>query len=385
MKYIILYRLFVIVFDNDQDEVASVMTSNSAVSVSNKEKVSDKQSVAVNKKKTVKSTPIHADLMAFPQTLTLSSFDTDVPVSISNSSARPKIVRITSNVPQVKLSSSLATIVPHSQYRFAVRVERLQNDQIANMGIDVKRINRQELYHLGIVTLQYDDGKNIAIPVSVSGSMLKQCVLSSHKSPSFAPGNRSQSIMASAQRPERSEFYYGDMEKTAHHTTMNTTVNSFQSASVMPAVEQQHYSHTFAEKSQTSQYIHTSTNHSEVRVKEEVSSHPVQETAVLVPHKSGLYFRKTTAQFGSVALGNLVRTKIELCNATNKEVVVYLGDLHAPFAIMHNEVRMRPRSYVRIPLRFVPTYPGEYSAELIAQFEDGSQTATVKLAGFAYA
>lgn len=374
---------------DDQDDITSVVTSSSNVSNTKEKPSNDKQATVSNKKKSTKTNVNNAELMAFPQTLTLSSFDTDVAVSVSNSTARPKIVRIASNLPQIKLSSTLATIVAQSQYRFAVRVERLTSDQISNLGLDTKRINRQELYHLGMVTLQYDDGKNIAIPVSVSGNMLKQCLMAAHKSPSFAAGNKSQSIFASAQRAERSEYYYGDMEKTAHQTTMNTTINTFQSTSVMLPTEQKVQSNTIVEKSQVNQQINRSMGmiHSEVHVKEDIvlQQMPEASTNVLVPHKSGLYFRKTVTQFGSVALGNLVRTKIELCNATNKEVMVYLGDLNAPFAIMHNEVRMRPRSYVRIPVRFVPTYPGEYSAELIAQFEDGSQTATVKLAGFAYA
>jgi len=35
---------------------------------------------------------------------------------------------------------------------------------------------------------------------------------------------------------------------------------------------------------------------------------------------SGLYFRKGRAEFGTVLCGSLVSTKIELCNATKKEV-----------------------------------------------------------------
>lgn len=45
-----------------------------------------------------------------------------------------------------------------------------------------------------------------------------------------------------------------------------------------------------------------------------------QSTSQLIEPKRGVYFRKTQNHFGSVAIGSLTRSKIELCNATDKEV-----------------------------------------------------------------
>ena len=49
-----------------------------------------------------------------------------------------------------------------------------------------------------------------------------------------------------------------------------------------------------------------------------------QSTSQLIEVKSGVYFRKTKNHFGSVTIGSLTRSKIELCNSTDKEVRIYL-------------------------------------------------------------
>jgi hypothetical protein len=49
-----------------------------------------------------------------------------------------------------------------------------------------------------------------------------------------------------------------------------------------------------------------------------------------------------------------------------------------PFVLMHNEVKLRARAYVRIPVRFVPIALGEFVGELVAVSEDGKvQTSTM--------
>ena len=44
-----------------------------------------------------------------------------------------------------------------------------------------------------------------------------------------------------------------------------------------------------------------------------------QSTSQLIEVKTGVYFRKTKNHFGSVTIGSLTRSKIELCNSTDAE------------------------------------------------------------------
>jgi hypothetical protein len=101
--------------------------------------------------------------------------------------------------------------------------------------------------------------------------------------------------------------------------------------------------------------------------------------------KVGVYFRKECINFGAVAIGSLTRANIELCNATDDQVTVYLGDPLQPYVLLHNEISLRPRSYVRVPLRFLPVHAAEYHNELIAQTSDGSYHTRIQLSGSAYA
>ena len=78
---------------------------------------------------------------------------------------------------------------------------------------------------------------------------------------------------------------------------------------------------------------------------------------------------------------------------------VLIGDPSLPFVLLHNEVHIKARSYVRIPIRFVPVFHNPsgnttysflkpllikiigYTATLIAQSTDGQQISKINLAG----
>jgi hypothetical protein len=113
------------------------------------------------------------------------------------------------------------------------------------------------------------------------------------------------------------------------------------------------------------------------------SSSSTRREGAAAPSPKGVFFRKTAANFGSVAVGSLTRVKIELCNATEAEQLVFLGDPSLPFVLLHNEVRLRPRSFVRVPVRFLPVQSREYFAELMAQTANGEHHACIKLSGAA--
>jgi len=62
---------------------------------------------------------------------------------------------------------------------------------------------------------------------------------------------------------------------------------------------------------------------------------------------------------------------------------VYVSDVSLPFVMAHHEISLKPKSFVRIPARFVPTIPGEHQAEMIIQSSDGHYTASIGLHGIA--
>ena len=112
---------------------------------------------------------------------------------------------------------------------------------------------------------------------------------------------------------------------------------------------------------------------------------PVQQQQALVDRKTGVFFRKDCINYGAVAIGSLTRANVELCNSTGESVTVLLGDPMLPFVLLHNEVSLRPKSYVRVPVRFLPVSSGDFSNELIAQTSDGSYHARIALQGNAHA
>ena len=63
---------------------------------------------------------------------------------------------------------------------------------------------------------------------------------------------------------------------------------------------------------------------------------------------------------------------------------MYLGDPCLPFVLLHNEVSLRPKSYVRVPIRFLPVTCEDFSAELVAQTSDGQYHASIILTGSAH-
>lgn len=98
-------------------------------------------------------------------------------------------------------------------------------------------------------------------------------------------------------------------------------------------------------------------------------------------NSSGLFFRRQNASFGTVSVGSLSRMKLELCNATENQVKIIIEDPKLPFVLLHNEINMQPRSYVRIPIRFVPVVKRDFRAELIAKAENDGLVAKIVITG----
>jgi hypothetical protein len=66
-------------------------------------------------------------------------------------------------------------------------------------------------------------------------------------------------------------------------------------------------------------------------------------------------------------------------------MTITIGDPLLPFVLLHNEIVIRPRCYVRLPLRFVPIQgPKQFTSALIAQSLNGEYQTMVTLVGSSY-
>ena len=52
-------------------------------------------------------------------------------------------------------------------------------------------------------------------------------------------------------------------------------------------------------------------------------------------------------------------------------------DPQLPFVILHNAFTLKPRSFVRMPVRFIPTHCQSYACELKAVVVDGKGNRTI--------
>ena len=60
---------------------------------------------------------------------------------------------------------------------------------------------------------------------------------------------------------------------------------------------------------------------------------------------------------------------------------MFLGDPPLPFVVLHNEIHLRPKSFVRVPVRFVPVIEREYEVQLIAQIAGSGEHFSTILSG----
>jgi hypothetical protein len=97
-----------------------------------------------------------------------------------------------------------------------------------------------------------------------------------------------------------------------------------------------------------------------------------------------VYFRRRLLDFGHIQAGSLVEKKVDLCNRLYEPVVVYLSDPKLPFILTHNEIHIRPRSYVRVPVRFLPVERKQFDVNLMAQTSDGKSLFWIELKGTAH-
>jgi hypothetical protein len=96
---------------------------------------------------------------------------------------------------------------------------------------------------------------------------------------------------------------------------------------------------------------------------------------------NGVFFKKLFIEFGTVKVGSLTRQKIEVCNSTGKDIMVVVKDPSLPFVTLHNEVKVRANSFVRLPIRFVPVHRGHFEMDLVGKVNSTGDLIKIALVG----
>lgn len=93
-----------------------------------------------------------------------------------------------------------------------------------------------------------------------------------------------------------------------------------------------------------------------------------------------IYFKRNALQFGQAPVGSLTRMKIELCNPSDKAITCSINDPALPFVILHSEVTINPRAYVRLPVRFVPVVVrSHFGSELMVDVQEDNSTYSISI------
>ena len=101
-------------------------------------------------------------------------------------------------------------------------------------------------------------------------------------------------------------------------------------------------------------------------------------------HCDGVYFKGAMVNFGRVPVGELRDLTLRLCNANAAQAAsVHLDHPGLPFVLRHHMVTVRPRAYVKVPLRFAPCVRGDFEVVLAARRANGSVICQVTLVGTA--
>merc|ERR1711871_348860 len=100
----------------------------------------------------------------------------------------------------------------------------------------------------------------------------------------------------------------------------------------------------------------------------------------LPPSSRSVFFRTNVLRFRG-ALNVLTRERVDLCNTTDQQMNVQIEGPDLPFVLLHNEISIDAKSYVSVPIRFVPVSRREYSSTLRGSTLDGRHCFSVTLLG----
>ena len=94
-----------------------------------------------------------------------------------------------------------------------------------------------------------------------------------------------------------------------------------------------------------------------------------------------VFFRRSVVEFGTQALGTCGSMRLQLCNSTSKEIVARVCEPAAPFVVLHKKIRIKSKSFVRLPVRFIPMGVGVFETLLSVDVDGGSGEVVVLLRG----
>jgi len=80
----------------------------------------------------------------------------------------------------------------------------------------------------------------------------------------------------------------------------------------------------------------------------------------------GVGFSQALVNFGKQPLGSVNIQKVRLCNPLTVPQLVVLESVSLPFVLAHRVIKLKPKAFVQLPLRFVPVHFGEFSVTLRA-------------------
>lgn len=80
----------------------------------------------------------------------------------------------------------------------------------------------------------------------------------------------------------------------------------------------------------------------------------------------GVGFAQASVNFGKQPLGSVNIQRVRLCNPLTVPQLVVLESASLPFVLAHRVIKLRPKAFVKLPLRFVPVHRGEFAVTLRA-------------------
>jgi hypothetical protein len=93
---------------------------------------------------------------------------------------------------------------------------------------------------------------------------------------------------------------------------------------------------------------------------------PPQASSSSSAGSPGVGFGQALVNFGKQPLGSVNMKKVRLCNPLTEPQLVVLEPVSLPFVLAHRVIKLRPKAFVQLPLRFVPVHRGEFAATLRA-------------------
>jgi len=244
----------------------------------------------------------------------------------------------------------------------------------SNVVLQSTLVTSNPLLYVSATNIDIEPGGFVSVSVFFKAQQ-DDTSFSSYNASTFAATTPASSSRSSASGSSSAYLHLGYVMVTCPHQGQESVVDIRQgNASNSSCFSFSSYSRPPTLPRHISHYLTTTQQHQHMpkdEVMPPIRSHPSR----------GVFFRLPTANFGTTTVGSLTRLKLELCNALDVQVTVFLRDPSLPFVLLHEEVQLRARAYVRLPIRFVPIAAKEYTSELVAQTADASFLATIMLQG----